>query len=947
MQTPVHHGHRLNGQGAVIREDFCSFCGGTDTINKQGVQETMVSCAACGRSGHPTCLNMLTPKLRKRVMMYDWHCIECKMCEQCEIKGDDSRLMFCDTCDRGWHSYCLNPPLAKPPKGSWHCPKCLSPPAVSSASISNPRSAARPSKSRPQPSKPGKARPASTPNPSSNRRRPKQSLAGDDALFTSHRIKVKIPNPDSQYRDSEEGRGTPMIVRLKVPKRPVEEEPEEEKVPYGGVITGDDADTTRTKITKSDKEAYEMARKVAEKQLGGPIPARETSRPGSPISMASPSGKVTPSSKFPATSRPLRDRLLHQTLPEAYPFPSTPGPSTPGPTQEITPWTGSARLEKIKTIRFGQYDINTWYSAPYPEEYAYVPDGRLWLCEFCLKYMKSGFAATRHRLKCKSRHPPGDEIYREGAVSVFEVDGRKNKIYCQNLCLLAKMFLDHKTLYYDVEPFLFYVMTEVDELGARFVGYFSKEKRSMDNNVSCIMTLPVRQRKGWGQLLIDFSYLLSKKEGRTGSPEKPLSGLGAVSYKSYWRFTVFKYLLSAISPPSNHTLELPRIPDVTPGPTSEFDFKCNPDTKPIPPRITSNDISKATSMTLEDIFSTLSAEGMINVLDDLTADAIGKTPSRARARGRSRGRPNVNRRKADPNGSGTPDPQSHQDEDDHVKIPKRYEILLDKAYIQAVVEKHEKKGYLKLVPERLKYHPFLVARQTEEPGSGGKNREEEDGNEEEGEEDKGNEDESENGVVRFVDSIAEAAHIIAQSHKHLHPVPPSTVSCTSHHPVYPIPTPKHNPIPDPNTTSPARNLRKRKSDIALETPVRQLRSRDSMRGGMGTSPRTLRKRNAVALGEGIAEEGEGNQAFSKLNRLPVKSVAHFADTEIPIDPALLEESITLDPIMYGSVGEERYDDDAEGEDYIGEDDDAEGEEYIGEEEDAEGEEDAEYIDYDV
>lgn len=79
------------------------------------------------------------------------------------------------------------------------------------------------------------------------------------------------------------------------------------------------------------------------------------------------------------------------------------------------------------------------------------------------------------------------------------------QIYCQNLCLLAKMFLDHKTLYYDVEPFLFYVMTEVDELGARFVGYFSKEKRSIDNNVSCIMTLPVRQRKGWGQLLIDFS----------------------------------------------------------------------------------------------------------------------------------------------------------------------------------------------------------------------------------------------------------------------------------------------------------------------------------------------------------------------------------------------------------------------------------------------------------
>lgn len=68
------------------------------------------------------------------------------------------------------------------------------------------------------------------------------------------------------------------------------------------------------------------------------------------------------------------------------------------------------------------------------------------------------------------------------------------------------MFLDHKSLFYDVEPFLFYVMTEMDDVGARFVGYFSKEKRSLkEHNLSCIMTLPVRQKKGWGNLLIDFS----------------------------------------------------------------------------------------------------------------------------------------------------------------------------------------------------------------------------------------------------------------------------------------------------------------------------------------------------------------------------------------------------------------------------------------------------------
>lgn len=116
------------------------------------------------------------------------------------------------------------------------------------------------------------------------------------------------------------------------------------------------------------------------------------------------------------------------------------------------------------------------------------------------------YAPDIFQLKCKVRHPPGDEIYRDGRISIFEVDGRKNKIYCQNLCLLSKMFLDHKSLFYDVEPFLFYVMTETNEDGAHFVGYFSKEKLSPKNyNVSCIMTLPVRQRQGWGNLLIDFS----------------------------------------------------------------------------------------------------------------------------------------------------------------------------------------------------------------------------------------------------------------------------------------------------------------------------------------------------------------------------------------------------------------------------------------------------------
>ena len=45
---------------------------------------------------------------------------------------------------------------------------------------------------------------------------------------------------------------------------------------------------------------------------------------------------------------------------------------------------------------------------------------------------------------------------------------------------MAKLFLDHKTLYFDVEPFMFYILCEVDKQGAHIVGYFSKEKESPD-----------------------------------------------------------------------------------------------------------------------------------------------------------------------------------------------------------------------------------------------------------------------------------------------------------------------------------------------------------------------------------------------------------------------------------------------------------------------------------
>lgn len=130
------------------------------------------------------------------------------------------------------------------------------------------------------------------------------------------------------------------------------------------------------------------------------------------------------------------------------------------------------------------------------------------------------------------------------SVSVYEIHGSEHKLYCQNLCLLAKLFLDHKSRYFDVSPFKFYILTENDQRGNHIVGYFSKESSPMSEyNLACIMVLPPYQRNGYGQFLISLSYHFSRAENRVSSPEVPLSDLGRISYKSYWINTLLKTLL--------------------------------------------------------------------------------------------------------------------------------------------------------------------------------------------------------------------------------------------------------------------------------------------------------------------------------------------------------------------------------------------------------------------
>ncbi|KAI6046844.1 acyl-CoA N-acyltransferase [Pisolithus marmoratus] len=81
-----------------------------------------------------------------------------------------------------------------------------------------------------------------------------------------------------------------------------------------------------------------------------------------------------------------------------------------------------------------------------------------------------------------------------------------------------------------------------------YIAQSPQEKYSYDDyNLARIIVLPPYQWKGYGMLMIEFSYELSRRAGKIGTPERPLSDLGLRSYLTYWVATIVRFLRRLLS----------------------------------------------------------------------------------------------------------------------------------------------------------------------------------------------------------------------------------------------------------------------------------------------------------------------------------------------------------------------------------------------------------------
>lgn len=289
-------------------------------------------------------------------------------------------------------------------------------------------------------------------------------------------------------------------------------------------------------------------------------------------------------------------------------------PGSPSHTRRASMKVLSRNIDKVI---LGNHLFDTWYFSPYPEsvlsgqdhpqssksingDHASHKSGHseksatsiipvLHVCPYCFKYTASPADYIQHvqqvhlhglEVEGQSWWPvprSALKVYEWEGYTVWDVDGEHEKLYCQNLSLFAKLFLEQKSVFFDTSGFHYFVLTYSPsndrtsaspsttvakaktrgrkrrssdthgELGLKVqvLGFFSKESLSWDaNNLACILVFPPYQHRNLGQLLMAVSYKLSGWEWEDsiiGGPEKPLSVMGRKAYVRFWSERVARF----------------------------------------------------------------------------------------------------------------------------------------------------------------------------------------------------------------------------------------------------------------------------------------------------------------------------------------------------------------------------------------------------------------------
>lgn len=268
---------------------------------------------------------------------------------------------------------------------------------------------------------------------------------------------------------------------------------------------------------------------------------------------------------------------------------------------------GVLNSRNIDKVVFGDYEFETWYGnsayfAPQrgrektrelgigtKNERNDTPSGSFWLlklyvCEYCFKYTTDEAQIDLHRSVCllsQSFPPLGTLVYWDSRTPylIKRVKGYRHEVFAQNLALFGKLFIDDKSVYYNVDYFDFYIVYGFDDndeelYGTAFrkkfkpMGFFSHEVNSWDahNNLACVCVFPPYQGLRLGTLLIEFLYALASKsnemKNRLG-PEFPLSPYGKKLYLRFWCKRIAAILLNKRSSDTLNETSISELSNIT------------------------------------------------------------------------------------------------------------------------------------------------------------------------------------------------------------------------------------------------------------------------------------------------------------------------------------------------------------------------------------------------